>query len=167
MRREILRRGGVRIGLALVRGFRVRFVGRGRLGILVMLFYVTAFGGVGLVLRATPFFLVMIFFSMKGLLQRLIVKPCGVGQRLTRQDFHWRRASRRQRRGRVLLLLVGVHWIIVFQIFENVADIQERVAVETDVDESGLHTGKDAGDFSFVDAADQCELFFALDVDFD
>ena len=60
-----------------------------------------------------------------------------------------------------------MHGVVVFEIFENVADVQERVAVETDVHEGGLHAGKDAGDFSFVDAADQRELFFALDVDFD
>ena len=58
-------------------------------------------------------------------------------------------------------------WIVVFQIFENVADVQERIAVQTDVHESGLHAGKDAGDFPFVDAADQRELLFPLDVDFD
>ena len=35
--RKILRRGGVRIGLAFIRGFCVRFVVRGRRCILVML----------------------------------------------------------------------------------------------------------------------------------
>jgi hypothetical protein len=37
VRRKILRRGGVRIGLAFIRGFCVRFVVRGRRCTLVML----------------------------------------------------------------------------------------------------------------------------------
>jgi hypothetical protein len=57
--------------------------------------------------------------------------------------------------------------IIIFEVFENIADVQESVAIETDIHESRLHARKDAGNFSFVDAADESELFFALDVDFD
>ena len=56
--------------------------------------------------------------------------------------------------------------VIVFEIFENVADVQEGIAIETDIDESRLHARKDASYFSFVNAADEGELFFALDVDF-
>ena len=61
---------------------------------------------------------------------------------------------------------VRVVVIVIFEIFENVADVQESVAIETDVDESRLHSGQDAGDFAFVDAADEGELFFALDINF-
>jgi hypothetical protein len=57
--------------------------------------------------------------------------------------------------------------IVVLEVFENVADVQEGVAVETNVHEGGLHAGEDAGDFSFVDAADEREFFFPLDVNFD
>ena len=57
--------------------------------------------------------------------------------------------------------------IIVFEIFEDVADVQEGIAIEADIDESGLHAGEDAGDSAFVDTADEGELFFALDVNFD
>ena len=57
--------------------------------------------------------------------------------------------------------------IVIFKIFENVADVQEGVAIEANVHESGLHAGKHAGDAAFVDATDQRELFFALDVNFD
>jgi hypothetical protein len=57
--------------------------------------------------------------------------------------------------------------IIVFEIFEDVADVKEGIAVEADIDESGLHAGEDAGDSAFVDATDEGELFFALDVNFD
>jgi hypothetical protein len=57
--------------------------------------------------------------------------------------------------------------IVILKIFENVADVKEGIAIEADIDESGLHAGEDAGDFAFVDAADEGELFFALDVNFD
>jgi len=66
-----------------------------------------------------------------------------------------------------LRLLVRMHRVVVFEVFEDVTDVQECIAIETNVHESRLHAGKDAGDFSFVDAADQRELFFALDVNFD
>jgi len=66
-----------------------------------------------------------------------------------------------------LRLLVRMPVIVVLEVFENVADVQESVAVEADVHESGLHSGEDAGDFSFIDAADESEFFFALDVNFD
>jgi len=56
--------------------------------------------------------------------------------------------------------------IVILEIFENVADVQEGVAIQTNVHESRLHSRKDAGDFAFVDAADEGELFFALDVNF-
>src|SRR3981189_1702760 len=57
--------------------------------------------------------------------------------------------------------------IVILEVFENVADVQESVAVEPDIHESGLHTWEDAGAFSFVDAADVGDFFFALDVYFD
>jgi hypothetical protein len=57
--------------------------------------------------------------------------------------------------------------IVILKIFENVADVQEGVAVKPDVHESGLHARKHPRDPAFVDTADQRELFFALDVNFD
>jgi hypothetical protein len=57
--------------------------------------------------------------------------------------------------------------LVVLQVFENIANVEEGIAIETDVHESRLHPGKDAGDFSLVDTADQREFFFAFDVDFD
>jgi hypothetical protein len=62
---------------------------------------------------------------------------------------------------------VRIAVVVVFKIFEDVADVQEGIAIEADVHESGLHTREDAGDSAFVDAADEGELFFALDVNFD
>jgi len=57
--------------------------------------------------------------------------------------------------------------IVVFEIFEDVADVEKSVAVEANVHESGLHAGENAGDSAFVNTADEGELFFALDVNFD
>jgi len=57
--------------------------------------------------------------------------------------------------------------IVVFEVFENVADVEECVAVQADVDERRLHARQNARYFSLVDAADKRELFFTLNVDFD
>jgi hypothetical protein len=62
---------------------------------------------------------------------------------------------------------MSVAVVVVFEILENVADVKESIAVEADVNESGLHAGEDAGNTAFIDAADEGELFFALDVNFD
>ena len=57
--------------------------------------------------------------------------------------------------------------IVILKIFENVTDVQEGVAIESDIDEGGLHTGEDACNAALVDATDQREFFFALDINFD
>jgi hypothetical protein len=62
---------------------------------------------------------------------------------------------------------MSVAVIVVFEIFEDIADVKESIAIEADVNESGLHAGEDAGNSAFIDAADEGELFFALDVNFD
>jgi hypothetical protein len=62
---------------------------------------------------------------------------------------------------------MAVSGIVVFEIFENVADVQEGVAIKADVNESGLHAGEDASNTALVDAADERELLFAFDVNFD
>jgi len=54
--------------------------------------------------------------------------------------------------------------IIILEIFEYVADVKKSVAIEADVNESRLHTGENAGDAAFVDAAYEREFFFALNV---
>src|SRR6266436_3214202 len=103
-----------------------------------------------------------------GLIQRrLFVTLAGTRQSLARKHVN-RSANRGRQRGRGGQgLLVRMAVIVVLEIFENVTDIEEGVAVKTDVHEGRLHSGKDASDFSFVDAADQREFFLALDVDFD
>jgi hypothetical protein len=66
-----------------------------------------------------------------------------------------------------LRLLDRMALIVVFEVFKNVADVQERVAIQANIDEGRLHAWQDASDFAFVNAADEGEFFFALDVDFD
>jgi hypothetical protein len=103
----------------------------------------------------------------KFLVMRFFMAFTGACQGFSRKHFHRRADCGRQRLSSALRLLMRMHRVIIFEVFENVADVEERVAIKTDVHESRLHSGKDAGDFSFVDAADQRELFFALDVNFD
>src|SRR6202022_302383 len=84
-------------------------------------------------------------------------------QRFTRQNVHGEfRRGRPRRQGEVLLMPLAV--IVVLEIFENIADVQEGVAVQANVYEGRLHAWKDAGDFAFVDAADKREFLFALDI---
>jgi hypothetical protein len=89
-------------------------------------------------------------------------------ERFSRQEFDARLLDGpRRQRHRDAQWLVPLAVIIVFEIFEYVADVQEGVPVQSDVNEGGLHAWQDAGNFAFVDAADQRELFFALDVNLD
>jgi hypothetical protein len=62
---------------------------------------------------------------------------------------------------------VAVAVIVILEIFENVADIQESISVQTDIHECRLHARENASHSAFVNAADESEFFFALDIDFD
>jgi hypothetical protein len=91
--------------------------------------------------------------------------------RLVRMAQYFSGQFDRQGTGRLALswcrrLFVAVAVIVIFQIFKNVADIQEGVAVQADIHECRLHAWQNAGNSAFVDATDECEFFFALDVDF-
>ena len=57
--------------------------------------------------------------------------------------------------------------IVVFEVFKYVANVEKCVAVQADVDESRLHARQDSSYFTFVDTADECEFFFAFDVNLD
>jgi hypothetical protein len=71
------------------------------------------------------------------------------------------------RRRLTVRISVAMAVIVILKIFEYVADVQEGVAVEADIDEGGLHTGENASNAAFIDATDQREFFFALDINFD
>jgi hypothetical protein len=150
-RREILRRRFIRIRLLLVVGVSFIYAGS------------TGFG----------FFYVGMNFGM------FEVGVAGFGgefrglrflraaQRFAGKKFDYGSAdvSGGSRGGRFVPVAMIV--IVILKIFENVADVQKGITVESDIDESGLHTGKDASDSAFVDAADEGEFFFALDVNLD
>jgi len=95
------------------------------------------------------------------------------GTRFAGQDVDGRsRFARNLRRGHVTIAatvagIMAVAMIVIVQIFKNITNIEEGVAVKTNVHEGRLHARKDAGDFTFVDAADEGEFFFALDVNLD
>jgi hypothetical protein len=89
-----------------------------------------------------------------------------VRERLTRQNFGDHRRGRRSR-GERMRIAVSMTMIVIFEIFENVADVQEGVAVQADVDEGRLHARKDAGDAAFVNTPDQREFLLALNINFD
>jgi hypothetical protein len=184
VRSEILWRRCVRFRLALLE-FVVRFeiaVWVTRLGaqlvaglddvadvvvlMVVAMFFAVRLGtsiGVSFVVLLPIMLLVGMFFVLVGFGTLALV---ALTNRFARQSFGTRgRGLLRRRRAVGITLPMAV--IVVFEIFENVADVQEGIAVEADIDEGGLHTGEDASDAAFVDAADQRELFFALDINFD
>jgi hypothetical protein len=147
---EILRRRFVRIGLTLVVGVNLLNTGRAGFG----------FFDVGVNFVLVDAGVAGLGHTFHGL------RFVRTAQRFSRKNFHRRSASAIFRGGH-RRLLVPVSVIVVLEIFENVADVQEGIAVQADVHECRLHAGKNASDSAFVDAADQRELFFALDVDFD
>ena len=89
-----------------------------------------------------------------------------VGERLAWQGLDqrsgWRNRRGYLRRGAMIVIVV-----IIFEIFEDVAHVEEGVAIQADINERRLHARKHASHSAFVDAADQRELFFALDINFD
>jgi len=91
----------------------------------------------------------------------------GVSQRFAGKQFDNVGGRRRIGGGSGGGIGMSVAVVVVFEIFEDIADVKEGIAIEADVNESGLHAGEDAGDSAFVDAANESELFFALDVNFD
>jgi hypothetical protein len=96
----------------------------------------------------------------------LFVHRAGYAQRLARQDFPGSvGVAIDDHRGGRFVRAVPV--IVILKIFEHVADVQKRVAIQSDVDECRLHAGEDSSYFSFVDAADECEFFLAFDVNLD
>jgi hypothetical protein len=103
------------------------------------------------------------------LAMRFLVPLGGASERLAGKQLDGRAVALRHcGSGQTLVrLLVWLAVLVVLEVFENVADIEKRVAVEADVHESGLHAREHARNFSFVDAADESEFFFSLDVNLD
>jgi hypothetical protein len=108
-------------------------------------------------------------FSNVGFIRVTILMPVGggVSQRFAGKHFNNIGRHRRISGGSGGGIGMGVAVIVVFEIFEDIADVKESIAIEADVNERRLHAGEDAGNSAFIDAADEGELFFALDVNFD
>jgi len=60
----------------------------------------------------------------------------------------------------------GDDLVVLLHLFEDVADVEESVVVQTDVHKSRLHAGKHACYAAFVDTAHERVFLFALDVNF-
>jgi hypothetical protein len=181
--REILRGRGVRLRLALFGSFRVCFVMLVWFGFSRMFFagrsviFVRRLAGMrffvmSLVTSFVMNFVVLVLFVLDVKMSMFItsvvshfVRGVSVPQCFSGQHVDDRGG---RRRGHLSVRLrVAVPVIVVFQVFEYVADVEKSVAIEPDVDESRLHAGKYAGNAAFIDTADERELFFAFDVNFD
>jgi len=81
--------------------------------------------------------------------------------------FGWMRFQRRLRLAELDGATRGGNLaeLFVFILFagelEEVGDIKESVALETDVDERGLHAGQHAGHFAPIDVSDHSAIAFA------
>src|ERR1700751_4437804 len=97
---------------------------------------------------------------------RLLAPLGGASEGLAGEQLDGPAVTRRHcgNRHMLVMLLVRLAVLVILEVFEDVADVEKRIAVEPDVHESRLHTGKDARHFSFVNAADESEFFFPLDV---
>lgn len=177
MGRKILRGGSVRIGLALL-WVVVRIVMHfGSVSVSDFAFRSVLFYDAGLLVVREG--IVMRRFAVKRFVRGffavsfvrviffMLMRGSGAAKRFTGKQFDNVRRSRRKRGRSGRCIGVRMPVIVVFEIFEDVADVEESIAIEADINESGLHAGEDAGDSAFVDAADEGKLFFALDVNFD
>jgi hypothetical protein len=63
---------------------------------------------------------------------------------------------------------VGRNLVEVLRVFQlhKIGDVKERVALQANVNKSGLHSGKNAGDASFVNRTCQGVFVLAFEVDF-
>jgi hypothetical protein len=66
-----------------------------------------------------------------------------------------------------LLLCGGDQGVILFHVLKEVRDVEEGIAVQTHVDERGLHAGEDPGDSALVDASGEAVFVFSLEIDLD
>ena len=67
----------------------------------------------------------------------------------------------------VVLVVVAGEALELLDGVDDFSDVEERVALEPDVDERRLHPREDLGDPSLVDVADDAALILALDEDLD
>jgi hypothetical protein len=141
MRREVLRRGSVGIRLAFFYCLGVLvFHGRG-LNRVVMFLKMFAFSGVRFIVGSMLLIPRVSFVLMELFVVHFLVAIRGAGQGFTGKHFDRGTIRGGQRGNGCWRLLVRVPRIVVLEVFENVADVQEGVAVQTNVHEGGLHAG--------------------------
>jgi hypothetical protein len=70
---------------------------------------------------------------------------------LKAQDFFFRRAD---------------NGIVLLAVLKKIGHVKKRIALQSNVHESGLHSGKDARNTAFVNAAREGIFFFTLVVNF-
>src|SRR5689334_25138449 len=112
-----------------------------------------ALGDVRFLVRIMRLLRRMSVFVMELLVVRFFVMLSGPSEGFTGKQLDRGTIAGRQRDRGSLHLLVRMAVVVILEIFENVTDVQEGIAIEANVHESGLHAGEDAGDFTFVDAA--------------
>ena len=139
MRSEILRSGGIGFRLAFVTGFGMLFLYRSGGSYVVLIFDMVAFTRVHFFVRSVMLFGVMRFVLMEFFVMCFFVVLAGARQRFTWKQFDGSNIRGRLRWRRRVRVLVWLAVIVVLEVFENVADVEECVAVEADVHESGLH----------------------------
>ncbi len=63
---------------------------------------------------------------------------------------------------------IGGNFVQIFRVFQlhKVGDIEERVALQANVDKGRLHSGEDASYAAFIDGTCQGVFVFAFEVDF-
>jgi hypothetical protein len=141
MRREVLRRGSIGVRLAFLCCFRVLIFHGSGLNRLVMFPEMFAFSGARFIVGSMLLIPRVGFVLMELFVVRFLVAIAGTGQGFTGKHFDRGTIRGGQGGHGCWRLLVRMPGIVVLEVFENVADVQEGVAVETNVHEGGLHAG--------------------------
>jgi len=88
-----------------------------------------------------------------------------VGASLPRNRAYGDRRLAQLRLG--LLVVARLEALELFDSIDDLGDVQERIALQPDVNEGGLHAGEDFRDPALVDVANDAALPLALDEDLD
>ena len=123
MRREVLGRGSIGIRLAFFCRFGVVVLDGGGRKFAVMFLQMFTFGGVRFLVGRGLLLHVVRFVRMELFVVRFLVMFGGTGQGFTGKHLNRRTVRRGQRWRRSLRLLDRMPVIVIFEVFENVADV--------------------------------------------
>ena len=93
--------------------------------------------------------------------------PSATGAVPGRARLDARRSPGAARENRDLVLVAGLEPVELLDGVDDLGDVEERVALEADINEGGLHAGQHLRDPALVDIADHAALTLALDEDLD